>query len=257
MTIREKLRAGQKVYGTMIRLQRNPAICFYARDAGLDFLLYDCEHGHYNFETLHDLFVTGNAMGFPSLIRVAELTKDWISRALDAGASGILVPMVETPEQALEIVKWSKYAPLGDRGYGSGLAHSDYAVGGRHTEVMQANNDKVVAIAQIETRMGVDNADAIAGTEGIDVLLIGPNDLSIALGVPGDLMNPVELEAIAHVAAACKRHGKGFGVHAGPKMHEKFQDVETFLMMYSDMDLLATGFRNIRTTLESMQEART
>ena len=252
MSIREKIKNGQKVYGTMIRLQRNPAISFFAKNAGLDFLLYDCEHGHFNFETLHDVFVTGNAMGFASFIRVAELSKDWISRALDSGATGILVPMTETPEQAREIVKWSKYAPVGDRGFGSGLAHSDYVSGGEHADVMQANNDKVVAIAQIETRMGVENADAIAATEGIDVLLIGPNDLSISLGIPGDLMNPIELEAIARVAAACKKNGKGFGLHAGAKMHEVFKDEETFMMMYTDMDILAAGFKDIRTTLEKI-----
>lgn len=252
MTLKEKMLSGQKVYGTMIRLQRNPAVVFYAKNAGLDFLMYDCEHGAFNFETLHDLFITGNAMGFPGLLRVAESTKDWISRALDMGASGMLVPMTETAEQAREIVRWSKYAPIGERGFGTALAHSDYVMGGRHTDVMRINNEKVLSIAQIETRLGVDNAEAIAGTEGIDALLIGPNDLSIALGFPGELMHPVELEAIAHVAAACRKHGKGFGVHAGAAMHEKFSRDETFLMMQSDMDILDAGFRSIRKTLETM-----
>ena len=252
MSIKQKILSGQKVHGSMIRLQRNPAISFFAKNAGLDFLLYDCEHGAYTFENLHDLFVTGNAMGFDSFVRVAELSKDWISRALDAGATGIMVPMTETPEQAKEIVKWSKFTPIGDRGYGSGLAHSNYLGGGKHTDVMKTQNDRVVTIAQIETALGVANADAIAGTEGIDVLLIGPNDLSISLGIPGDLMNPIELEAIAKVAAACKKHGKSFGLHAGAKMHEIFKNDETFMMLSTDLDLLAAGFKDIKNTLANI-----
>lgn len=252
MSIKQKILSGQKVHGSMIRLQRNPAISFFAKNAGLDFLLYDCEHGAYTFENLHDLFVTGNAMGFDSFVRVAELSKDWISRALDSGATGIMVPMTETPEQAKEIVKWSKFTPIGDRGYGSGLAHSNYLGGGKHTDVMKAQNDRVVTIAQIETKLGVENADAIAGTEGIDVLLIGPNDLSISLGIPGDLMNPIELEAIAKVAAACKKHGKAFGLHAGAKMHEIFKSDETFMMLSTDLDLLNAGFKDIKNTLANI-----
>jgi len=249
MSIKEKIQSGQKVYGTMIRLQRNPAISFFAKNAGLDFLLYDCEHGAFTFENLHDLFVTGNAMGFDSFVRVAELSKDWISRALDSGATGIMVPMTETAEQAAEIVKWAKYTPVGDRGYGSGLAHSNYMGGGKHVDVMKAQNDRVIAIAQIETKLAVENAEAIAATEGIDVLLIGPNDLSISLGVPGDLMNPIEIEAIAKVAAACKKHGKSFGLHAGANMHEIFKDDETFMMLSTDLDVLSAGFKNIKKTL--------
>ncbi len=252
MSIKEKVKSGQRVYGSMIRLQRNPAISFFAKNAGLDFLLFDCEHSHYNFETLHDIFVTGNAMGFDNFVRVAELSKDWISRALDAGATGIMVPMVETEEQAKEIVKWAKFPPVGDRGYGSGLAHSNYKAGGKHVEVMAGQNDRAIAIAQIETGLGVENADAIAGTEGIDVLLIGPNDLSISLGIPGDLMNQIELDAIAKVAAACKKHGKAFGLHAGAKMHEVFKDVETFMMLSTDQDILSAGFKDIKDTLEKI-----
>lgn len=252
MSLKDKILSGQKVHGSMIRLQRNPAISFFAKNAGLDFLLYDCEHGAYTFENLHDIFVTGNAMGFDSFVRVAELSKDWISRMLDAGATGIMVPMTETPGQAKEIVKWSKFTPIGDRGYGSGLAHSNYQGGGKHTDVMKAQNDRVVVIAQIETKLGVDNADAIAGTEGIDVLLIGPNDLSISLGIPGDLMNPIEIEAIGKVAAACKKHGKAFGLHAGAKMHEIFKSEETFMMLSTDLDMLAAGFKDIKNTLANI-----
>ena len=117
---------------------------------------------------------------------------------------------------------------------------------------MKGLNDKTVSIAQIETKLAVDNADAIAAVEGIDVLLIGPNDLSISLGVPGDLMNPIEIEAISHVAAMCKKNGKGFGIHAGPKMLQRFAEELTFVMCSCDTDVLTAGFEGIKKTCEEL-----
>lgn len=247
MELKEKMKAGQKVYGTMLRVSRNPAVCYLAKNASLDYVMYDCEHSNYSYETLHDLFIMGRALGLNGLLRVPQLSKDHLSRSLDCGAIGAMVPMTETVEQAEEIVHWSKYSPLGARGYGSGCAHTDYVGGGKHTEVMEASNKKIISIAQIESKLAVDNADRIAAVKGIDVLLIGPNDLSISLGIPGDVMNPVELDAIAHVAACCKKHGKFFGLHAGLKLLEKFSDELSFVMSQTDTDILAEGFSRINT----------
>ncbi len=252
MTIKEKLKAGRKVYGTMIRVVRNPAICWLAKNAGLDFIMFDCEHAPFTLETLHDCFAAAHALNLDGYLRASELSKSWISRALDAGAGGVMVPMTETPDQAKEIVKWSKYAPIGERGYGSNSMATNYIKGSSSAEVMKGLNDKTVSIAQIETKLAVDNADAIAAVEGIDVLLIGPNDLSISLGVPGDLMNPIEIEAISHVAAMCKKNGKGFGIHAGPKMLQRFAEELTFVMCSCDTDVLTAGFEGIKKTCEEL-----
>ena len=108
MNLKEKLKAGQKVYGTMVRIERNPAFCIIAKECGLDFIMFDCEHAAYNLETLHDLFMMSNAIDLTAVLRVPQLDKESISRALDAGAKGCMIPMCETPEQAREIVHWSK-----------------------------------------------------------------------------------------------------------------------------------------------------
>jgi len=252
MGLKEKMKAGEKIYGTMLRVSRNPAVCYLAKNAGLDFAMFDCEHGNYSYESLHDMFIMANALGLGGLLRVPQLSRDHISRALDCGATGAMVPMTETVDQALEIVRWSKYAPLGERGYGSGGPNTDYVGGGKHPEIMEATNRKIISIAQIETRLAVDNADKIAAVEGIDVLLIGPNDLSISLGIPGDLMNPVELDAIAHVAAACKQRGKFFGLHAGLNLLEKFSDDLSFVMSQTDTDVLAEGFSRINANCRNL-----
>ncbi|MDF2522803.1 MAG: hypothetical protein K0R31_444, partial [Clostridiales bacterium] len=119
---------------------------------------------------------------------------------------------------------------------------------------MEESNKTVISIAQIETKLSVENADAIAAIPGIDVLLIGPNDLSISLGVPGDLFNPIELDAIAHVAAACKRNNKSFGLHAGAKLLEKFiKDIDV-VMCQGDTDILTAGFTNIKETCVNLSK---
>ena len=252
MNLKEKLLSGQKIYGCMIRIVRNPAVCLFARNAGLDFIMFDCEHSNFSMETLHDNFIQANSIGLGGFLRATELSKACISRPLDSGATGVMVPMTETVEQAREIVKWSKYAPVGDRGYGSGLAPTAYKTGIKSPEATSMANNSIFSIAQIETKLAVDNADQIAAVDGIDVLLIGPNDLSISLGIPGDTMNPLELEAMAHVANACKKNGKAFGIHAGPKMLSHFYDDLTFVMMQGDADILREGFSTIRKNCDNL-----
>ncbi|MBT9139354.1 MAG: 5-keto-4-deoxy-D-glucarate aldolase [Syntrophomonadaceae bacterium] len=210
--------------------------------------MYDCEHSNYDMETLHNLFMTGNALGLDGFLRVPMLSKDYISRALDQGAHGVMVPMLETPEMAQELVKYSKYDPIGGRGYAGGIGHVNYVLGGKHVDVMANANNTVISIAQIETKLSVDNAETIAVTEGIDALLIGPNDLSLSLGIPGDLFNPIEIEAIEHIIAACKKNNKAVGLHGPVKLQEKFIDDITICMLQTDIDLLTAAFKNIKET---------
>ena len=251
MLLKEKMQNGGKIAGTMIRIVRNPALMLLVKNAGLDYVMYDCEHSSFDFETLHDAFIMANALGVAGFVRVPIGTKDYISRALDSGALGIMVPMIESAEQAKELVKYAKYQPIGLRGFSANGAHTGYHPG-RHSEIMQQSNDSVIAIAQIETKTAIENIDSIAEVEGIDALLIGPNDLSISLGIPGDLLNPIELEAIAKVAAACKRHGKIFGLHAGGDLLSKFASDLQLCMSSGDSDLMTAGFSGVRSLVDSL-----
>ena len=113
---------------------------------------------------------------------------------------------------------------------------------------MEEANNKIVSIAQIETKLSVDNAEAIAATPGIDALIIGPNDLSISLDIPGDLLNPIEIDAIAHVVGACKKNKKAFGLHGPAKLQEKFSDDITIVMFQTDAEVLASGFAQLKET---------
>jgi len=255
MLSKEKLINGQKIYGTMLRILRNTAACYLIKKSGLDFVMYDCEHSNYDMQTLHDMFIIGNTLSYDSFLRVPNLSKDYISRALDQGANGVMVPMLETEDMARELVKYSKFQPIGNRGVATGIAYSNYDSSKKLTDVMEETNNRVVTIAQIETKEAVDNAEVIAATRGIDALLIGPNDLSISLGIPGDVFNKIELEAISHVASACKKHKKAFGLHAGPKMLEMFFDDLTIVMCQTDTELLASGFKNIKETCTNLKRS--
>lgn len=241
---------GKKVAGTFVRIERNPAMFYIAKEAGLDCVVFDSEHGAYTMETLHDLFTVANSLEIPAIARIPEGTKDFVSRTLDAGASGVLVPMVGSAEYARQIAFYAKYPGIGGRGYTSSSGHTQYTAFAEHTELMEEANSRVMVIVQIETVDGLANVDEIAAVEGVDMLFIGPNDLSVALGIPGKLTDPKELEAIKKVSDAAKRHGKLFGMAAGAGLCELFKDELDLFVIGADAAFMFAGMKNVRDTVD-------
>lgn len=231
----------EKLYGVFVKILNNPAITILARESGLDFLFYDCEHGMYSYETLHNLILIGNAEGIPSFVRVPQLARGDVSRVLDCGAAAVMVPMIENAQQAELLVEWSKYPPLGGRGYAGG-ANTDYRPSGNHKDNMKELNESVISIVQIETAAGVDNIEEILSVEGIDAAVVGPADLAISLGIPGEYNNPVELDSINKVAQACKKYEKGFGIIGKIDLIEKYKDSIDILVTKIDVDIIREGF---------------
>ncbi len=243
----ERLKTGERAVGTMIRVVRNPAIAWIVRNGGLDFLMYDAEHGSYDTERWADTFALCRAAGVGGFIRVPELSRAWVSKALDTGADGVMVPMLDTVEQAERFVEWAKYPPVGGRGFGSLGGHTNYAaIAGSPADFTATSNRHTLTIAQIETGTGVANVDAIAALPGIDALLVGPNDLALSLGVAGDLMGDTVHDAIGRVAAAAKSHGKVFGLHAPDALLERWiPEGCTLVMSGLDAAVLGAGFASI------------
>jgi 2-keto-3-deoxy-L-rhamnonate aldolase RhmA len=243
----EKLRQGKAISGTMVRLASSPVVALMARAAGMDFIMLDMEHGAYSYETLWDMAGPSRAAGLDVFVRVPELSKGTVSRALDCGCAGVMVPMTETPEQARAFAAWAKYPPLGGRGLSSNGPHTGCRRWSSVPAGMADANAMTLAIAQIETALAIRNIDAIAATPGIDVLLIGPNDLALSLGKPGDLNSPEQLAAIRAVAEAARRHGKVFGMHAPADYMEKWiPEGLRFVMNGIDMSLLDSAFQNVQ-----------
>ena len=212
--LRKKVLAGEHVYGMMIRQGRDPGTPAIFAAAGYDFVFIDMEHGNYSMETVADLIRGCKSVGVAPVIRVPHLETHFISRVFDAGAEGIMVPMTSRREQAERIVRYSKFTPLGARGFGNQTGQTDYQVR-KTVEFMKEANENTFIVAQIETKEAIENIEEILDVEGIDVGLIGPNDLSISLGVPDLMGSEVMTQAIDRVVKAAKKKKKASGMHIG------------------------------------------
>jgi len=242
----KKLREGNRIVGTMVRIVRNPAIAQIAYHAGLDFIMFDLEHGSHSIETISDIAKVARSIGLSIFARVPELAKGYVSRLMDVGIEGVMVPMVSTPEEAQQLVKWSRYDPIGKRGLCNNGELTNFAsMGSDALKFMKCQNELTLAIAQIETAEAIKNIDAIAAVAGIDVLLIGPNDLAISLGVPGDIMGEVNQTAIGKVADAAEKHKKIFAIHGNDDLLEKWNSRIQMVMSALDIIVLQNGFASI------------
>jgi 2-dehydro-3-deoxyglucarate aldolase/4-hydroxy-2-oxoheptanedioate aldolase len=212
--VKWKVAGGGVSIGTFVFEFNTTGIGRIAAEAGAEFAVFDMEHTGWSVETIRMLIATTRSTRMLPYVRVPATEYDFIARALDMGAMGIMVPMVESAEQAGAIVRAAKYPPAGRRGAAFGIAHDDYT-GGDILEKLETANRETHLLAQIETASGVEHATQIAAVAGIDALWIGHFDLSISLGIPGQFNHPKFKEAIATVLEACRCHGKTPGFMAG------------------------------------------
>lgn len=222
--VKRALRDGGVAVGTFVFEFATTGIARLAAGAGAEFVVFDLEHTGWSLETLRVLFASAVPPLVP-IVRVPATEYHFIARALDLGAMGIMVPMVESAEQARRIVQAAKYPPIGRRGAAFGVAHDDYRGGDILATIASANAEGLL-IAQIETAEGVRHAEEIAAVDGIDVLWVGHFDLTNSMGIPGQFDHPDFLRAVRDVAAAAEAAGKAAGfmctdVAAGRALHEQ------------------------------------
>lgn len=198
----------ERVIGTFAAIP-HPVAIEVAAMSGLDFLCIDAEHTQIDRERIENLVRASDVHHVPAMVRVPGHGQEWIASALDAGAAGVLVPRVSTAEQARAVVKATRYPPLGERGVGPGRAS---AYGYRILDYLKAANESLVLAIQIETAEGLANVEEIAAVEGIDVIFIGPGDLSVSI----DAMGPAGAEkldaAITAISHAARKAGKAVGI---------------------------------------------
>jgi len=211
--VKKSLAAGGRAFGSMVFEFFTPGMPRILKNAGADFALYCMEHTGTGFETLKSQFALCRALGVVPLARVPATEYDFIARALDCGALGVMAPLVDGAEQAEFIVSCTRYPPAGRRGAAFGFAHDDYE-GGDVVEKMRLIHDRTLVIAMIETRKGLENVEAIAAVPGVDALWLGHFDLTNFLGIPGDFSHPQYREAVKRIVAAAERHGKAAGYMA-------------------------------------------
>ncbi len=207
--VKEALKNGKAAVGARIVETATLGVVKIFADAGLDWVWMDCEHGGFGMETVLDFCRYSRAIGLCPVVKVPTLDRIDLSRPLDQGALGVIVPMIETAEQARLAVKYTRYPPLGERG--CGLDNSYMGWTGSAPDYIRWANDSIILILQVESTRAVENIDEIAAVDGVDVLLVGPLDLSVSLGIPGDIMHPRTRESIQSIADACARSGRVFG----------------------------------------------
>jgi 2-dehydro-3-deoxyglucarate aldolase/4-hydroxy-2-oxoheptanedioate aldolase len=204
------LKQGLAVAGPIIGEMRSIGGVKLMALGGYDFLFFDMEHSMLNYETVLGLVQTALLCDITPIVRPTDTTYAHVARALDSGAQGVIIPRVETRQQAEAAVSFAKYPPLGRRGAG-GDGRNGYE---RRTplQAVEESNAETLIVLQIESQLGLDNLDEIAVVAGVDVVLIGPQDLSISLGVHGNFTHPTFLEAAQHVVDTCNKHGVASGM---------------------------------------------
>ena len=210
-TTKDKLKNGALMLGLSIRLIRTPDAAKIAKATGHDFLFIDMEHSSLSFESVVDMSVAALDTGITPIVRVIGHDHWQVSRVLDCGAMGVVVPHVDTIEQAQAAVNACLFPPLGRRSMSGGYPQLDYAALAP-AAAASALNEQVLLAVMLETPTAIANADAIAAVPGVDVLHVGTNDLLAEMNLHGQFEHPSVIEAFAAVNAACQRHGKIAGL---------------------------------------------
>jgi len=252
--LKARIQAGEPVLGTFLNLG-SPLATEIASISGLDWLLLDLEHGAGpEADVMAHAQATGNGGG-SLIVRVEANDRPRFARALDIGAAGVMVPRVETAEEAATAISYMQYPPAGTRGVALGTRAAGFGVEG-FAPVLRVGA-QLLGVIQIESERAVSNVDAIAAVQGVDVLFVGPADLSFSMGIPGQTNDPRFIEALERVGEAAKRAGKAAGyLMRAPDELGRFLGLGyTFLGISTDSGVLATGMRALATGFQQAIKA--
>jgi 2-dehydro-3-deoxyglucarate aldolase/4-hydroxy-2-oxoheptanedioate aldolase len=254
-TLRERIHAGETTFGAWLGLG-SPLGAELLGRAGFDWLVVDLEHGAATESELLAHLTAIEVTGTAAIVRPQSGERLRIGRALDLGAAGIVVPRLDTADQAREAVTFLRYPPDGQRGVAL-LTRGARLGSVAHSAIATVNRD-IVGIIQIETPSSLEQADEIAAIDGVDVLFVGPADLSHSLGVPGQFDNATYLAGLERVVAACRAHGKAAGIllydpaSFGPHLEMGF----TFVGLGADLSFVAGGAKAALAAARAAQTAQ-
>ncbi len=238
--VKAALEQGGISFGSWVTIA-SPVVAELMAESGLDWLAIDCEHGANDLESSLCLLQAMKATACVPFVRLPANDPIWIRRYLDAGFMGLIVPLVNTAEEAAAAVRVAKYPPVGIRGIGIGRAHG---YGRGFAEYLEQANDEVMVVPQIEHIRAVENIDSILAVEGVDAVFIGPYDLSGSMGLLGQFDHPRMLEAMDTVLTACQSAGKAAGIHV---VYPEPDEVQR---------RIAQGFRFIALSLDILMLSR-
>jgi 2-dehydro-3-deoxyglucarate aldolase/4-hydroxy-2-oxoheptanedioate aldolase len=204
--VKKALAEGRLQLGTSFAQIPSPDVARILAAAGFDWAFIDTEHGWFGLETVKEVCYASVRAGLCPIVRVVNMDYGLVARALDCGAQGVMFPRVESVELLERAVSWTKFPPAGIRGCGLNIAHIDFA---KTTipEVVEHANANTMVVLQIETRRALEMRDELLSVRGIDAVMVGPVDLSISLGVPGEFQHPKMVTAMEQIRDACIHHG--------------------------------------------------
>lgn len=208
--VKRKLARGKAVFGTMLFEFATRGIGRLTAAAGAEFAVFDMEHSGWGIETIGQLMASTRSTEMVPLVRPPAVQYDYISRVLDMGAMGIVVPFIEEPEQAEFAVRCTRYPPDGRRGTAFVVGHDDYAPGDV-IEKMRSANAEIMVVVQIESTKGLENVERIAAVKGVDAVWIGQFDLTTSMGIPGNVQHPEFQDAQRRILKACQKAGIAAG----------------------------------------------
>jgi 2-keto-3-deoxy-L-rhamnonate aldolase RhmA len=207
----QRIRSGRLTLGFGVHHLRGAAVPLLAKAAGYDWLFIDSEHGAISTQEISQLCVAALSTGIAPIVRVCRGAIDEGTRALDNGALGVIIPHVDTPDEARRLVEAFRFHPMGHRSTGGPPAQFAFRAPPA-LEMQRILNTELLLIPMIETPQAVENAGSIAAVEGIDALLIGTNDLALEMGIAGQIGHDRVQNAYRQVAQACRRHSKIFAM---------------------------------------------
>jgi 2-keto-3-deoxy-L-rhamnonate aldolase RhmA len=202
---RQRLQRGDLLLGQMVLELFTPGIGPMLDACGLDFVIYDMEHGRCNIGLLAEMLASCRGSNIVPLARVPDASFAPLSLVLDLGAKGIMVPRVESRQQAEDIVSQAKYAPMGRRGVALGVAHDLYRAG--TADFFPQANEEIAVIVMLESVKAFENLDEIVSVPGVDVAWMGHFDLTVSMGIPAQFDHPRFLGAMDALIASCRKHG--------------------------------------------------
>lgn len=217
----QRLTKGETVFGCSLQVYRSAEICRAFAVAGFDYVFIDMEHGTFGLETVQDMIKTAMDSNITPIVRVSELLYSLIARLLDAGAQGIILPRVEDPKLLEEAVSWMRFPPQGKRGYGVNPTMVSYEPRS-FPEIIEHMNRNTVSVVQFETTTAMDRADELLSVPGVDIAMVGPADLSISLGVPGQFEHPSLVSTVDRLIEKCVQHHVVPGIQTRTTAMAKF-----------------------------------
>jgi 4-hydroxy-2-oxoheptanedioate aldolase len=210
--MKTKMQAGEPVVGVFVSIESPTTVELLAL-GGVDFVVVDSEHNPISPNEAANMYRAAEALNVPALTRIGENRQQVISKFMDAGSVGVMMPMINTGDDAKRLVSYTKYPPMGRRGL-AGVRANHYGMSETLADYCAVANEAMCVIAQIETLEGIENADAIIATEGVDVVFLGPTDLSVALGVHGQGKHEKVLKVIEDLTKKIVAAGKVSGTIA-------------------------------------------